>query len=134
MKWFNLLLRLVLGGLFVYAGVIKILDPAGFAKSISHFQILPHAQINLLAITLPWIEVLAGGLLIGGVWRRPSVLLIAGMLIVFIVAIGYAMHRGLNIECGCFGTKAGPKVGWTKIGENTAMLLGALWLFWREKD
>lgn len=134
MKWFNLLLRLALGGLFVYAGAVKILDPAGFAKSISHFQILRHDLLNLLAITLPWIEVLAGGLLIGGVWRRPSALLIAGMLIVFILAIASAMHRGLNIDCGCFGTTAGPKVGWTKIAENLAMLAAAQWLLWKEKN
>ena len=134
MKWFNLVLRLFLGAVFVYAGVVKIIDPAGFAKSIGNFQILRPDQINLVAITLPWIEVVAGGLLMAGIWRRPSALLIAVMLIVFIAAVASAMHRHLNIDCGCFGTQAGTKVGLTKIMENTGMLLAAFWLIAKEKD
>lgn len=134
MKWFNLLLRLSLGGFFIYAGVEKIINPANFAKSIANFRMLPHETVHLMAITLPWIEVLAGSLLVFRVWPRSNALAIAGMLVVFLIAIGSAMDRGLNIECGCTGTVKGSKVGWKKIGENTLMLATALWLMWKEKE
>ena len=134
MKWFNLILRLILGGIFVYAGVEKIIDPAGFAQSISNYQILPHTWINLLAITLPWIETLAGGLLMAGYWRKANTLILASLLIVFIAAIGFAMHRGLNINCGCTNTVGGAKVGWKKLAEDTLWLAMAAWLVWKDRN
>jgi uncharacterized membrane protein YphA (DoxX/SURF4 family) len=134
MTWLNLALRWALGGFFVYAGVMKIIDPAGFAKNISNYQMLPHDYINLLAITLPWIEAVAGGLLMAGIWRKPSALAIAGMLVVFIYAIGSALSRGLNINCGCTGTVGGAAIGMRKIIENIGWLAVAVWLMWKEKD
>ena len=134
MKRLNLILRLALGGIFVYAGVEKIIDPAGFAKSIGNYQILPHEWINLLAITLPWMETLAGGLLIVGLWRRANALVMAGMLVVFLFAISSAMHRGLNINCGCTNTRGGAKVGWTKLAEDASLLAMATWLIWKDRD
>jgi putative oxidoreductase len=134
MKVFNLILRLGLGGFFIFAGVEKIIDPAGFAGDIGNYQILQHNLVNLLAITLPWIEVVAGLLLITGPWKRASALAIAFMLVVFLIAISSAMHRGLNINCGCTGTVGGTKVGFQKLAEDTLMLVVAAWLIFREKD
>ncbi|MCG3150079.1 MAG: hypothetical protein PCFJNLEI_03548 [Verrucomicrobiae bacterium] len=134
MKWLNLVLRWLLGGFFVYAGVAKIIDPAGFAKNIANYQMLPHDYVNLLAITLPWIEVVPGLLLMAGIWRRPSALAIAGMLVVFIIAIGSALSRGLNINCGCTGTVGGATIGLTKIAENIGWFAMAIWLIWKERD
>lgn len=134
MKQLNFILRLILGGIFVYAGAAKIIHPAGFAADIGNYRMLPHEWIHLLAITLPWIEVAAGLLLIAGVWKRASALLITAMLAVFIVAIAQAVARNLNIECGCFGTVGGRKVGLIAIAEDLAMLAAAVWLTWRETD
>jgi uncharacterized membrane protein YphA (DoxX/SURF4 family) len=134
MKIFNFILRLVLGGYFVYAAVFKIVDPAGFAKNIGNYQILPHEANNLLAITLPWIELAAGGLLVVGIWKRANALLIAGMLVIFLIAISAAMHRGLNIDCGCTGTIEGAKIGFKKLAEDVAWFAAAVWLTWRERD
>ena len=134
MKILNFILRLVLGGIFLYAGAIKIVNPAAFATGIGNYRLLAHEWLNLLAITLPWIEVIAAAVLIAGVWKRASALLIALMLVVFLVAIGQAVARNLNIDCGCFGTVAGRKVGLMGLGEDLAMLAGALWLTWRERD
>jgi putative oxidoreductase len=134
MKILNFILRLALGGIFVYAGAGKIIDPAGFATDIGNYRLLPHDWIHLMAITLPWIEVVAGLLLILGVWKRASALLITLMLVAFIAAIGQAVARNLNIECGCFGTVGGRQVGLIAIAEDVAMLAAALWLTWREKD
>ena len=134
MKIFNFILRLALGGIFIAAGVVKIINPAAFASDISNYRMLPHEWINLLAITLPWVEVIAGGLLIVGIWKRTNALLITLMLVVFLVAIGQAVARNLNIECGCFGTVGGRKVGLIAIAEDVAMLAAALWLTCREGD
>ena len=134
MKWFNLILRFALGGIFVFAGAEKIIDPATFAKSIGNYQLLPPDWVNLLAITLPWIETLAGGLLMTGVWRRANAVILAGLLVVFLVAISSAMHRGLNINCGCTNTLGGAKVGWQKLAEDTALLALAAWLVGKERD
>ena len=134
MKVFNFMLRLGLGGIFIVAGVIKIIDPAQFANDIANYRLLPYNLINLLAITLPWVEVVAGVLLITGPWKRASALAILLMMIVFLAAIGQATARGLNIKCGCFGTVEGRKVGVIALAEDAAMFVAALWLTWREKD
>jgi uncharacterized membrane protein YphA (DoxX/SURF4 family) len=134
MKIVNFILRLALGGVFIFAGVVKIINPAGFASDIGNYRVLPHEWINLLAITLPWIEVVAGTLLITGPWKRASALLIAVLLVVFLVGIGQAVARGLNISCGCFGTVEGRKVGLVALAEDIAMLAASAWLVWREND
>jgi len=134
MKIFNFILRLALGGIFIAAGVVKIINPAGFASDISNYRMLPHEWINLLAITLPWIEVAAGLLLITGPWKRASALAIMLMMVVFLAAISQATARGLNIKCGCFGTVEGRKVGLIALAEDTAMFFAAVWLICRERD
>ena len=134
MKIIDIGIRVILGGVFVFAGVVKIIDPATFANDIGNYRLLPHEWNNLLAITLPWIEVAAGLLLIVEIWARASTLVIAVMLTVFLAAIGQAVARGLNISCGCFGTVEGRKVGLVALAQDVALLAAAVWLYWREKD
>jgi putative oxidoreductase len=129
-----ILLRLGLGGVFIVAGVMKIVNPAQFASDITNYRLLPHEWINLFAIILPWIEVLAGSLLALGAWSRASAALIAMMLVMFLIAISQAVARGLNINCGCFGTLEGRKVGLTALAQDVVMLGVAAWLLCREKD
>src|SRR5437899_857425 len=87
MRVLNFMLRLALGGIFLFAGAVKIIDPAAFSANISNYRLLPHEWINLLAITLPWIELVTGSLLIVGLWRRTNALLITMMMVVFLAAI-----------------------------------------------
>ena len=75
--------RLVIGGLFLYASLYKIQDPAAFAVSIRNYGILPADWSNVAALTLPWIEIIAGSFLILGIHIKPSALLTTGMLAVF---------------------------------------------------
>lgn len=103
MGYIVLIARVVVGGLFVYAAVTKIPDPAGFAESIRNYGILPVELSNLAGIILPWIEVLAGFGLIVGVWTRASALITTCLLFVFALAVTYAYWIGLDISCGCFG-------------------------------
>ena len=109
--------RAILAGVFLFAAWPKIQDPAGFAKAISNYQLLPYAVINLLAIFLPWLEIFAAAaLLIAPALRRGALLMIAGMTLVFTGAIGLAMARGIDIDCGCFSTTgSGMKAGWLHL-------------------
>ena len=107
--WFILAIRVAVGGFFIYASLDKIINPLQFAKIIHHYRILAPEHINLLAIILPWIEIVAGVSLITGYKYRGANLLILSMLIVFIAALSASYVRGLNISCGCFSTSSAAK-------------------------
>ena len=98
----TMVVRLVLGITFIYASFYKIIDPGSFAKSIWYYHLAPGAMINLLAIILPWVELVCGLLLIVGVAYRGSLILTGLMITVFIAAIGSAIARGIDLDCGCF--------------------------------
>jgi uncharacterized membrane protein YphA (DoxX/SURF4 family) len=130
-KWLGRVLRWLVGGVFLWAGTLKLLRPDQFATAVGNYRLLPHEWINLIGITLPGIEVVAGLLLLAGPWVRASALVVTGMSGVFFVAIISALARGLNIECGCFGTVGGKRVGWTSLALDVALLSAAVWLTWR---
>lgn len=96
------LCRLALGGLFFYAGVIKAEDVVGFARNVANYQLLPYSWNYLVAATLPYVEVIAGGLLLFNARVRPAALLLGGLNVVFMLALASVMARGLDIDCGCF--------------------------------
>jgi len=106
-KYLVLLARLLIGGLFVYASVHKILDPASFGQAVRNYQFLPPAWTNLVAIVLPWIEIIAGALLILGFQTKPSALVITGLMAAFLVGLFHAYVIGLDINCGCFSHDLG---------------------------
>ncbi len=97
------LCRLILGAFFVYAGALKISDAPAFAGQVAAYQLLPYQWNYLAAATLPWIEILCGGLLICNQKVRPASLVIGVLTLVFIAALGSVLIRGLGIDCGCFG-------------------------------
>jgi uncharacterized membrane protein YphA (DoxX/SURF4 family) len=121
-KYLLFLFRIIVGFVFIYAGILKISDPAGFSDAISNYDLLPLSFVNFFAITLPWIEVVAGLFLFFGISVKENSIIISVMLIVFILAIAISLGRGLNIECGCFGTTSGTKVGTIKLVENIILL------------
>lgn len=108
-SWFisprvSVVFRLAVGAIFLYAGIVKGLDPQGFAQAIYNYRILPGGIINPMAITLPWVEVAVGVSLLLGVWVPGGSLLASGLLGVFAAALGLNAVRGLDIDCGCFST------------------------------
>lgn len=94
---------LLIGALFVYAGVVKIVDPVAFARDIDNYKMLPWTAAAGAGLYLPWLEILCGLGLITRVLYRGSVLIITGLMSLFIVATVIARARGLDISCGCFG-------------------------------
>jgi putative oxidoreductase len=126
-----LVFRVVLGGLFVYAGVVKITDPLDFAQDIRNYRLVGQTLSFIVAIVLPWLEILAGAFLVLGVWKRGAALVITGLLVFFIVLTLVTMARGLDVDCGCFGSLS-RKSGWSVVLEDLAMLyLGLCLLFAR---
>jgi len=124
-----LVFRVVLGGLFVYAGVVKVVDPLGFAQDIRNYRLVGQSISFIAAVVLPWLEILAGAFLIAGVWKRGAALVITGLLVFFIVLTLVTMARGLDVDCGCFGSLS-RKSGWGVIFEDLGMLvLGLALLF-----
>jgi uncharacterized membrane protein YphA (DoxX/SURF4 family) len=124
--------RIVIGVILIYAGVNKLSNPNEFASAIDNYHLLPFGSENLVAIIMPWIEILAGIGLILGIYVNGSALIALVMFGIFIIAIASALVRGYNIECGC-GIKAGDMVGIDKILENTVYFALA-WLILKRKS
>ncbi|MDT3696715.1 MAG: MauE/DoxX family redox-associated membrane protein [Ignavibacterium sp.] len=131
-KYLLFIIRIIIGFIFVYASIEKISDPEGFSMSISNYRLLPVAIVNLFAITLPWIELAAGLLLLFGILVKENSSIILFFLSVFTIAIIISLFRGLNIECGCFGK--GNQIGLLKLGENLLMIIGSLLLVFFGSD
>jgi uncharacterized membrane protein YphA (DoxX/SURF4 family) len=84
----------------------KIAHPGAFAIDVATYGILPLSLVNIMAITLPWIELTAGILLVVGLKTRAAALMIFGMMVMFIVALAIALAQGLDMSCGCFASQA----------------------------
>ena len=104
--WLHRILAILFGGVFVYAGALKLKDPTLFLMDIRSFDLLPDPYAAWLALSLPWLELLAGLAVITGYVRNGGLLLLNASLLAFFVAIGSAWHRGISIQCGCFGGTA----------------------------
>jgi putative oxidoreductase len=93
----------IIGGVFIYAGAIKALDPIGFANDIDNYKILPWAIGVRLAFYLPWLEILCGLALIARRLYLGGLSILTALISIFILATVAAKVRGLDITCGCFG-------------------------------
>jgi len=115
--WLALPARLYLGYVFILACAHKIADPGAFALDVATYQLLPLSLVNITALVLPWIELLAGNMIVIGFRTRAAALLIAGMMVVFMVALAWALHLDLDMSCGCFASSsdADPISGMTML-------------------
>lgn len=118
--------RLCVAGLFVYAGLLKVVNPSAFLADIENYRLLPYGVAVATALYLPFVEITAGiGMLVAPL-RREAVLLLGSMLIVFIVAIASAWARGLDITCGCFGGSQDEPASYTWLIFRDLLILGAV--------
>ena len=101
--WLATLVRLVLAGVWAYAGVSKIADPAASVRAVRAYRLLPDVLERGIGYGLPFLELTLAVLLLVGLAVRLSAVVSAALLLVFLVAIVAAAARGLRIECGCFG-------------------------------
>jgi uncharacterized membrane protein YphA (DoxX/SURF4 family) len=133
--WLATAARLVLGGVFLVAGALKIPDPAAAVRAVRAYRLLPEPAVAPVAFGLPVIEIAVGLALVVGVFVRTAAIAAAVLLVVFLVGIGSAWARGLQIDCGCFGqggTVAARDTAYpTEVLRDLALLLLALALAWR---
>lgn len=102
-SWLTFGFRLILGGVLLVAGAIKVVDPYGSATSVRAYQVLPVHLANFLGFVLPFVEIGIGIFLIVGIWVRFAAFAGAALMVMFIVAIAQAWIRGISLDCGCFG-------------------------------
>ena len=125
------LLEIILGGLFFYAGYLKLLRPEDFAEAVLAYRLVPISLVGAMAAVLPWLEVAAGLFLAVGLKRRSCLLLLGLLTGGFLLVMLVTLARGLKIDCGCglFFTR---QVGLVPILEDAVILLGAAGLYYWE--
>jgi uncharacterized membrane protein YphA (DoxX/SURF4 family) len=125
-----LVLRLILAGVFLYAGYVKLRDPWQlFAASIASYEIVPMKVGEIIAKSFPWFEIALGaGLLVGRRLLPPAAVLTALVLTFFNVMLWRAFLQGKEIDCGCFGP--GEALTWKTLVRDGSMLAGALMVTW----
>jgi uncharacterized membrane protein YphA (DoxX/SURF4 family) len=120
-RWLVFACRIVVGCIFVLAGVTKLANPGSFAATLLAYSVLPAAAVRPLALTLPWVELLVGAYLLVGLFTRAAAWSAIALLVVFSAAIAQAVARGLSLDhCGCFGdvTAAVPALSLILGGES----------------
>jgi hypothetical protein len=126
-------LRWGLAAVFIYAGTTKLGSPQNFSDSIATFAILPNSFINLMALALPPFEIIAGLAIITGIQRRPAILGLGGLTVIFIIALGTAILRGIPVDCGCFGSgKPSESGAWVSLARDLVLLAVAIAIYLRE--
>jgi hypothetical protein len=124
-----LLIRAIVSGLFIVAGLLKLRDAELTLISVYQYQLMSWESAGVLAATLPWIEI-AGGV---GIWlpklRLGGATLCLGLTVLFIAALGSAVARDLDVSCGCFGTSDLHVTAMKRLGEDMVLLVlcGGLW-------
>jgi uncharacterized membrane protein YphA (DoxX/SURF4 family) len=101
--WTGTLARLVVGGVWIAAGALKLPDPAASVRAVRAYQLLPESPVRVIGYGLPVLEVCLGVLLVVGLGTRAVAGLSALLLLAYIIGISSAWARGLQIDCGCFG-------------------------------
>lgn len=109
--WLAFALRLYMGGLFIYASVYKINYPAEFAGSIASYELAPYWAVGVMAMVMPWLELISGVLVVAGIRPKAAILVLAAMMALFTVSIVITLLRGVPIGCGCFHSLEDP-ISW----------------------
>lgn len=123
--------RLIVGGVFIYSSIGKLLSPDEFAKIIHNYDLLPLFLVNILAIALPYVQFIAGVLLIVGVYKKGNSAIFIGLIFIFLFALIQAYARGLDINCGCFSldTSSSNNDILMRIFQDLLLLIPALVIF-----
>ncbi len=138
MHWIGVVARLVVGGVWLAAGLLKIPDPTENVRAVRAYQLLPETIVPMVGHALPILEILVGVCLLAGVLVRANAALSVVLLVAFVIGISSAWARGLSIECGCFGGGGGPAVNaaakypW-ELARDAGLLLLSGWLLWRPR-
>jgi uncharacterized membrane protein YphA (DoxX/SURF4 family) len=129
--WLGLAARLYVGAVFLLACYHKILHPGVFAVDVATYQFLPLSTINLFALTVPWMELVVGAMLVVGFRVQAAALVVAGLMASFMIALGWALHLNLDMSCGCFASQAATEddaISWHTLIRDSVWLLLAVYI------
>ncbi len=137
-EWAGLAARLVVGGVWIYAGAIKLPDPDQSVAAVRAYELLPGETAVTVGHLLPVLEVVVGAMLVLGVLVRGAAVVSAVLFVAFIIGIASAWARGLEIDCGCFGgggydPDATSKYPW-EIARDVGLLALSVFLVWLSRS
>jgi uncharacterized membrane protein YphA (DoxX/SURF4 family) len=138
MAWIGFAARLLVGGVWIVAGALKLPDLDASVRAVRAYQLLPEAVVPAVGHALPILEVVVGLMLVVGLLVRASAVVSAVLFLAFVIGIASAWARGLQIDCGCFGgggydANATDKYPW-EIARDLGLLFASLWLVWRPRS
>lgn len=137
-RWVSTMARLVLGGVFLVAGVLKAIDPQASVTAVRAYQLLPTSLATIVGWGLPFAEIALGLLLLAGIATRAVAAAAGILLVIFIAGVVSVAARGLSIDCGCFGGGGEVAPGQTAYGielvRDAGLLLLAVWLVWQPRS
>lgn len=136
-EWFGLLARLVVGGVWIVAGALKLTDPGSSVQAVQAYELLPTSAVETVGYLLPALEVVVGLALVLGVLTRGAAALSTVLFVAFIIGIASVWARGMEIDCGCFGGGGASPDGssdypW-EIARDSGLLLLSGFLVWQPK-
>lgn len=132
--------RVILGGALIVAGYFKILDNTALFETVAYITWIPNTLKSLLIDTLPYIEILAGGLLLSKLFDKVAIPVVTLIYVSFLIFAIYGFSTGMEGDCGCFGDLGdegilaallGSSFGWTMTIRNTIFVAMAGFLFWK---
>ena len=137
LRWWGLVARLVVGGVWITAALAKLPDPSASVRAVRAYDLLPEGVVPTVGHTLPILELVVGACLVIGLLTRPMSFVSALLFLAFVVGISAAWARGLQIDCGCFGgggfdADATSKYPWEIARDACLFALSAL-LVWRPR-
>jgi uncharacterized membrane protein YphA (DoxX/SURF4 family) len=120
----------IIGGIFLYAGVLKLLRPDALLVDIQSYQLVPYRLAYLASYYLPAMEIIAGAGMLHRWLRRESAFLLLALTAIFIFALTAAWLRGLDISCGCFGAAQAKAKYPILIGRDSFICVGIIFVLW----
>ena len=131
-RYLSLIFRLYIAGLFITADMYKITYSAELAETIASHQMAPYWGVNLMAVVLPWIELICGVALILGIRARAAAFIIAGLMLMFTIGIAINLLWDSPISCGCFST-LGDAISWKTLMRDIIWLAMTAHIFFFDK-
>ncbi len=137
-EWVTLAARLVLGGVLLVAGLLKVTQLDASVQSVRLYQLLPWEVTAAVGAALPIVEIIVGLLLITGTFTRLSAVAGSLLMLAFIIGIASVWARGISIDCGCFGGGGEVEASQTQypaeIARDLGLLLAGAWTVWRPRS
>jgi uncharacterized membrane protein YphA (DoxX/SURF4 family) len=126
LPWVGLAVRLTAAGIWLAAGVSKIVELDTFRSQVAKYDVLPHALVTPFAYALPFVEIGIGVYLALGLFVRAAAAVACVLMVIFVIAHAQAWARGLVLDCGCFGSITSQQVGFWSIVRDAALGIPSL--------